>query len=543
MMTQIVKVEHRMGKNQHKTIVQGALLLTIAAFISKVLSATYRIPLQNLTGDLGFYIYQQVYPLIGMVMILSLYGFPVAISKLTAELKRERQQLTYRTFYMPLFFILLLINSIFFVVVFFMASHISNWIGDENLKGTFQIAAFLFLFVPFLALLRGVFQGHGEMRETAYSQIIEQCIRVGIIIYAAFLIFNEKINIYQIGDAGVIATMVGMIVAILGLLVFFIRKNPIHWSSNTRAIPWRYYLYSCVSLGLAASLNHLVLILVQFVDVLTLVPNLITYGLTPSEAMETKGVFDRGQPLIQFGVIFGSSFALALIPTVIRENLQANKDRISYVREALLFGFYLSAGATIGLILILPEANLLLFMNTEGTGSLQIFVIAIFILTITITGAAILQSLGFLKQTVLWIAITLMMKWGLNQLLVPSFSIYGSALATVLSLSTLCFVMMIVLHKKLPALAFFRHIRWVHFMIASSSMALYIIGVKFVFHQMVDLTRLHSLYYVLFVVLSGGFIYISLLLRYRIFSENQISALPFSKQLLQLQRIVSKNEL
>ena len=69
-----------MVKDNH--LFRGALILMIAGMLSKVLSALYRIPLQNLTGDFGYYIYQQMYPFIGILMMLSLYGFPAAVSKL-----------------------------------------------------------------------------------------------------------------------------------------------------------------------------------------------------------------------------------------------------------------------------------------------------------------------------------------------------------------------------------------------------------------------------------------------------------------------------
>ncbi|MFB8736447.1 oligosaccharide flippase family protein [Bacillus sp. SL00103] len=45
---------------------QGAVILTIAGLLSKVLSAVYRVPFQNIVGDTGFYIYQQVYPFLGI---------------------------------------------------------------------------------------------------------------------------------------------------------------------------------------------------------------------------------------------------------------------------------------------------------------------------------------------------------------------------------------------------------------------------------------------------------------------------------------------
>src|SRR5690625_5009713 len=91
------------GTNQ---LVRGALLLTLAGIVSKILSAGYRIPLQNLTGDYGFYIYQQVYPILGMVLVLSLYGFPTAISKIMATLKTEKKSISLQRFYLPVLLIM-----------------------------------------------------------------------------------------------------------------------------------------------------------------------------------------------------------------------------------------------------------------------------------------------------------------------------------------------------------------------------------------------------------------------------------------------------
>lgn len=64
---------------------QGAVLLTAAGIITKGLSAIYRVPYQNIVGDIGFYIYQQIYPFLAIVMVLSTTGFPVILSKLLNE--------------------------------------------------------------------------------------------------------------------------------------------------------------------------------------------------------------------------------------------------------------------------------------------------------------------------------------------------------------------------------------------------------------------------------------------------------------------------
>src|SRR5699024_4709943 len=198
-------------------------------------------------------------------------------------------------------------------------------------------------------------------------------------------------------------------------------------------IPWRYFFYTCITLGIVASLNQLILIFIQFADVLTLVPNLMQNGFTLSDARQWKGIFDRGQPLIQFGVVFGSSFALALIPAISQKKSQIEMNRQT-IQDAISLSFYLASGATVGLICILPEANLLLFMDQAGTFSLQILALSILVTSVAITGSAVLLSRGTLKPIVIAIFILFFSKYVLNELLVPTFGITGSALASVASL-------------------------------------------------------------------------------------------------------------
>ena len=70
-----------------KNYMKGAMLLTIAALIVKVLSAIYRVPYQNLVGDQGFYVYQQVYPFISFFVVWTGSGFAIAISKMLADIE------------------------------------------------------------------------------------------------------------------------------------------------------------------------------------------------------------------------------------------------------------------------------------------------------------------------------------------------------------------------------------------------------------------------------------------------------------------------
>lgn len=524
-----------MVENETNKLVKGALLLTLAGLVSKILSAGYRIPLQNLTGDLGFYIYQQVYPILGIVLILSLYGFPSAISKISVELKAEGKGISLRSFYFPVFIIMLGINGLLFILLYVNAPSIATQIGDEGLTGAYQLAAFAFLLIPFTSLLRGVFQGNYQMKPTASSQVGEQLIRVLIIIFVAYLFVTGKIEVYKIGEAAALASIAGAIIAMIILGIFLIKERP--FTSEVFPVPWKYYLQTILLLGIVASLNHMVLLIIQFADVFTLVPSLMKYGLSNIEAMEAKGVFDRGQPLIQLGTVLGSSFALALIPAISKQKLAEKSQEISkYIQSGLLFSFYLAAGAVIGLMLIFPAVNQLLFQNTKGTTSLQILSAAVFLSSISITASSILQGLGYFKRTAGYILLAFLIKWIANLLFVPLWGITGGALATVLSLCLLCVVVLIELHRKIPQIKFFQQLHLWAFIQAGLGMMGYIFIINYIFPYQIISSRIILLLYVMFIAITGAMIYLFVLLRRRAFTAKELMMLPFSSLFIKIHR-------
>jgi len=522
---------------QINQLISGALILTIAGMVSKILSALYRIPLQNLTGDLGFYTYQQIYPIIATVIILSLYGFPLAVSRITAEHLKNGQTLSYRYEFIPLWIILFIINGVIAACIYFLAPFLARGMHDEYLIIPLQLSGVLFLLIPFLALFRGVFQAELHMKQTAYSQIVEQIVRVKIIIVGAWFIFKGNIKVRFIAEIGVVSSIMGMLVALVFLAILFLRRYPLHQSVQLpqRQINWRKYTIAIITFGMIAALNHLTLVFIQLIDVLTLVPQLIKTGLSPLMAMEAKGIFDRGIPLIQFGAVLGSSFALAFVPSIKKQNHMEQKQSI---QDAISISVYVAAGATIGLIVIYDDVNRLLFKDELGTSVLQILALSIFLLSLSITGSAILQAYGYVKWTVMSLVIALVVKITLNFMFIPYWKTHGSAAATVVSL--LCLTVLIIggIYRKVR-FSPWKQIRFWPFVGAGGTMSLCLLAVK-LFFQSVQFSRMGLFIYVICLVLFGAFIYLIILLRYKVIDERKISALPFSAQLLLLQKVVSK---
>ena len=168
------------------TFIKGAAILGLASLISKMLGLVYRIPYQNITGDLGYYVFTQVYPLYSVLLVLATGGFPIAISKIVSEKLAVGDIYGVRKVFKLAVITLIFTGIIFFLLLYSGAGWIAHWMGNDKLILPIQSVSFALLVVPAMAAIRGYFQGHQNMVPTAVSQIAEQLIRVATIIVLSY---------------------------------------------------------------------------------------------------------------------------------------------------------------------------------------------------------------------------------------------------------------------------------------------------------------------------------------------------------------------
>ncbi|MFP7495445.1 polysaccharide biosynthesis protein [Terribacillus saccharophilus] len=517
-----------------KRLFHGAFVLAVAGLITKILSAGYRVPFQNIVGDKGFYIYQQVYPFLGIAASLALYGIPAAVSRLVAEHYR-RTAPSLRSFYLPIGSFLVGMAVITCILLYSAAPQIADLMGDAALMQPLQAASFIFLAVPFTSILRGVYQGKQNMTPTAVSQVVEQLVRVGLILAVTFLLVRSGSDLYEIGAKAALASLVGASFGII-VLCLYIRREPII-SPMAQRLPWGYIIKTILVYGLFICLNYMLLLLLQFADAFTLVSGLLDHGLNLEEAREWKGIYDRGQPLVQLGIVVGSSLALAFVPSVTKDQLLHEKKAvISLLHGGWKLSFLLSAAATAGLIMLFPLVNELLFKDDVGTYSLQVFTLTIFVCSLTLTTASMLETIGKWKQTAAIIAFGFLLKWFLNEWLVPVYGIMGASVATVVTVACILFCNIYLLKRHVPDIKLFQ-LPWKSLFVGLLSMLvavglLYVAAVE-LFHVK---TRILLLGYVLFAVVVGASLYGVTLIKTGAFSRTELESLPFSKHLLRFER-------
>ena len=521
-----------------KSYMKGAALLTIAALIVKVLSAVYRVPFQNLVGDEGFYIYQQVYPFIAIFVVWASGGFAVAISKMLADtdlLQDQEMREQHRSAILRTVFSYLMVLALFFFAVLFGGANLfAHMMGDTKLAPLLQTGAFIVFVMPALAVLKGSFQSRGIMEPVAYAQVIEQAARVSVILAGTWIVMSTTKSLYSAGRMAISGTVIGEIVGFLFVAYvyrkrfgLFVNKPKYHYSR------WP-ILKEVTLLSLSVSMSSLLLLGYQLVDSFTIYSLLIESGMDETVAKEMKGVYDRGQPLVQLGIVIASSLSLAIVPLVAHKaKKKSGRNAVPFIqltyRTSLLFGW----AASLGLVLVMPYINAMLFKTDMLSEVLMLYVLQIVPLSIILTFTAILQGYGKLKMPALFLLTGFIVKMSINILTIGSYGVVGAAIANNVGLFLTALALIYYLKKIIPIqlapASFYKKVA-----IASVSMTVVVMA----WLQVVPMflsgflsARMTAVIAGLSAVGIGAFVMITVIAKMRILVEKEWYLLPFGRRM------------
>lgn len=524
-----------MQNKKMKTVMQGAFILTIASLVAKVLSAIYRIPLQNLVGNTGFYVYQQIYPIYGIGITFALSGFPVFISKLIAEQDSEAQKVKVAR---QSFLILGLISLALVVFLLIGAPEIAHGMGDSGLTPIIRCVSFMFVFMPFLAVGRGYYQGVFQMVPTARSQIMEQVVRVAVIIGVAYTAAHQNWDVYKMGTWAMSGAVIAAVVSTLYFLRLFrvrifapiqgLSRQPLI-SGSYGKLTKRFFVE-----GGTICLFAAIIILLQLIDSFSVKNGLVAQGLSNGAAKSLKGVYDRAQPLVQLGLVIATSFSTTLLPSLTKA--VQNRNQYDFKRTAQsMFHICLaiSTAATVGMVTLLPQINQILFGNTEGTMAIQIYVVAVILASLIATYNSVLQSLNIFRPAIFAFTIGLVVKLALNQTAVVKYGIDGASWVTVLSLAVILGCMQV----RIPAyLKGKLHLGWQFFgklTVASLVMVVSVTLMRWgLLSLLPDLNRIGLSLVVIVIVLVGILVFATMSIELRLFTIREWLTIPYGKKLL-----------
>lgn len=177
-------------KNTTSFLAQGTILAA-ASLISRVIGLIYRMPLTAIIGDTGNDYYGSAYTIYNILLIISSYSLPLAVSKLvSANISQGRRRNVYR----------ILKCALIFALVSGTAAAAILYFGADFITGTLlrtplcifalKVLVPVLVIVAVLGVMRGFFQGLGTMMPSAVSQILEQIVNAIVSVWAAYVLFS-----------------------------------------------------------------------------------------------------------------------------------------------------------------------------------------------------------------------------------------------------------------------------------------------------------------------------------------------------------------
>lgn len=188
------------NKIKRNSFVEGTLIAYFAIILSKLIGAFYSIPFYAIIGERGGVVYSCAYNIYNLFLTISTSGIPTAISIIISEYNslkmfaaKEKAHKTARNtvFIISLFAFILLFATAPFIGRFFLGSDAQ---GDD-VTAAIRTVSFCLLVVPFLSIRRGYLQGHAYIAPSSTSQVIEQFVRVFVILvgsYVAVIVLNQS---------------------------------------------------------------------------------------------------------------------------------------------------------------------------------------------------------------------------------------------------------------------------------------------------------------------------------------------------------------
>jgi stage V sporulation protein B len=181
----------RRRKNSDASFLMQGSILAIASIISRIVGLIYRVPLTATIGKTGNDYYGTAYEVYNIILLISSYSIPLAVSKLvSARIAKGHVKDATRVLHGALIFAFisggLAAGIVFWGAEFFTGTLLKTPLAAIALK----VLAPTLLVVAILGVLRGFFQGLGTMIPSAISQIGEQIVNAVVSVVAANVLFS-----------------------------------------------------------------------------------------------------------------------------------------------------------------------------------------------------------------------------------------------------------------------------------------------------------------------------------------------------------------
>lgn len=405
-------------KNSKNYLVQGTIL-TVAAIVAKVIGMIYRIPLTNILGDDGIGYYSTANEIYNILLMISTFSLPLALSRLVSERRHLGQAKNAHKVFVCAMKFAVAAGAVMALLTFFLAGVITDnimHVGSAALALR-VLAPAIFLFA-IAGAFRGFFQGHETMVPTATSQVIEQIVNAVISVVGAGVMMGigtkmaEKSGDPNLGPAwgaagGTFGTVASISVALLFLVVVYIsyqrtfkrhlRKDPTKHLESDQAI----YRALLVTIG-PIVLSTLVYNIGTLIDQGIFNSVLASQGYSEKQYSTIWGIYSgKYRVLMNVPLCVASCLSPSVVPALTAAMADGNhKEAGIKVRDSIRYTMIITIPCAVGMAALASPIMQLIFGDAKSltAGIMQQGALLIVLLALSTLSTGILQGLGEMKK-------------------------------------------------------------------------------------------------------------------------------------------------
>jgi len=334
--------------------VKSTIILMIGSLITRALGFVIRIVFTRIIGSDGINLYSMIMPTYSLLITLAQMGFPIAISNLIAKNNKSSKKILFSI--IPVSF---LINILIMFLIFLFAPVLSNSLL-KNPDTYYPIISIAFV-IPFISLssiIRGYFFGKQRMLPHTISNVIEQIIRLVIILVLLPIVMKYG-TIFSV-TCFILFNIISEIISII-VFLFFVPKNFIIKKSDIK--PDMETAKEIMEIALPSTSSRIIGNIGFFFEPIILTNVLMFVGYSYSFIIKEYGVYNAYViPVLTIPSFFITALSTAIIPEISRYS--NNKIMIrKRLKQSLLISFIIGFCSSL-LIMLFPEYILTTIYDT-----------------------------------------------------------------------------------------------------------------------------------------------------------------------------------
>lgn len=374
-----------------QTIIKGAVILTAANIITRLIGFFYRIYMAKTIGAEGMGLFQLITPLYMLVWSVSSSGLSTTMSKLTAQEKAKGHIGNAKRLLHCSVAIAVSVALCFSLVMYFFSEEIAETIIKNSKTAlSLRIISLCFPFMAAGSVMRGYYLGLQNTSISAISQVLEQCVRMAVIYMLASTLIPKGLE-YACG-AAVWGMAAGEIISFMYVLIYHIIRHR-HYKPS---LSMGGALAMICAMAIPLTLNRMTGSIFSTAENLLIPGQLMRFGMSESEAISLLGrLTGMAMPLITFPSSLLTALATATMPAISESYALKNRLRIkSTIHQSLTITAIIGVFTTAIFITYPYELGMLIYSQRQIGSMLRMLAIMCPFMYTQVTLSAVLNGLG-----------------------------------------------------------------------------------------------------------------------------------------------------